>query len=451
MYKLLIIVMLPLSSFSQKLSFREADSVSYALYLSERWQELTEFGKEAKRSGYNYHFLNLRLGIAHYQLGQFNRSEQYLSRAYKQDEGSDYTAYWLYASCLYTGNTLKAGELYALSGVTEKFGKAVSTIDVEGGSRLSANRIAAGNVNYFSVGMGHVPGKKAILYQSYLYQTQKQNIWGNNQQHQYYLGSSIKLDGYWRFDLAAHLHWYESSIDYRWDTSEVHVTPPTFPGDYRIDSSYRTNFHMLGPYKQRGTLVYLGGTYQRGAYKFSPFVQVNFENIDSGLSEYQWQDTLIEKYKGNMAPLTEVTTSSDTTMNEGDLPQRTRKLIVGASFRYVVPIKRDALTLGFSLYQPIGGGSNNTIFSPNLNYRFPKANLYLSYFYKGFFPLSEEYGSILINTYDIINNRVTLRFDRYLSKLVSIRFTYQYENKLDMLSLLEYKSHLLSAGINFKF
>lgn len=65
--------------------------------------------------------------------------------------------------------------------------------------------------------------------------------------------------------------------------------------------------------------------------------------------------------------------------------------------------------------------------------------------------MSEEYGSILINTYDIINNRVTLRYDRYLSNKLSIRFCYQFENKLDMLSLLEYKSHMLSAGINFKF
>lgn len=252
-------------------------------------------------------------------------------------------------------------------------------------------------------------------------------------------------------DLAAHLHWYESAIDYSWDTSKVSTTPPAFPGDYRIDSSYRTNFHMIGPYKQRGTLVYLGGTYQRGAFKFSPFLQVNFENIDSDLREYQWRDTLIEKYKGNLAPITSVSLSSDTIIGDGDLPQRTRKLIIGASFNYTFPVKRDALSLGFSLYQPIGSGDNKTIFSPNLNYRFPKANLYLSYFYKGFFPMSEEYGSILINTYDIINNRVTLRYDRYLSNKLSIRFCYQFENKLDMLSLLEYKSHMLSAGINFKF
>lgn len=433
-------------------TYRSVDSVSYALYSSQKWQELVDFGKEAKKNGYDYHYLNLRIGIGYYQLNEFYNAEKYLSKAYKQNKGSDVAAFYLYDVSYRTNNILVAGSLHSqATNDSIRFSKAFSTLNFDAGIKVSADRIAAGDIGYFTVGLGHLPAKKIALYQSYTFQMQRNNIWGNFNQHQYYLGGSFKLKGYWRLDLAGHYHKYSSSIGFSYDTREVKTTPPSFPGDFQIDSTYRTNFQMSGNYLQKGTLFYLGTSYQKGFFKFSPFVQFNIESSSSDLILSKWYDTLIVKQKFNSQPIEEISSSSDTLVKSFFTPKRSRQALVGGDFSFVLPFKGEGLTLGITIYQPLSSGNFKTVVSPYAVLRLEKSSWYASYFYKGSFPLSENYGAVLINTYDIINHRINLQYNRNMSKKTILKIFYQYEDKTDNLSLLRYSTHLISAGINFKF
>jgi hypothetical protein len=433
-------------------NYKIVDSVSYALYSSQKWQELVDFGKEAKKNGFDYHYLNLRIGIGYYQLNEFYRAEKYLSKAYKQNEGSDVAASYLYDVSYRTNNILVAGSMH--SQVTKdsiRFSKAFSTLNADAGMKVSADRTAAGDIGYFTIGLGHLPTKKIALYQNYTFQLQRNNIWGNFNQHQYYLGGSFKLKGYWRLDLAGHYHKYSSSIQFKFDTSEVITTPPSTPGGYRIDSMYRTNYLMKGNYLQKGTLFYIGTSYQKGAFKISPFVQLNVESSSSDLILNKWQDTLIVKQKFNSDPIEEISSSSDTLVASFFTPKRSRQALVGGDFSYVLPFQSERFTLGVSVFQSLSKDNYKTIISPYTILRFEKSSWYASYFYKGSFPLSENYGSVLINTYDVINHRINLQFYRRVSKNMSLKMLYQFEDKTDNLSLIRYSTHMMSAGVNFKF
>lgn len=438
--------------FAQIDNYKMVDSVSYALYSNKKWNELVVFGEEAKKNGFDYHYLNLRIGIGYYYLNEFYRAEKYLSKAYNQNEGSDIAASYLYDVSYQTNNILVAGSLHSQATKdTIRFYKIVSTLNTDAGIKISTNRSAAGDVGFFTFGLGHLPSKKIALYQNYTFQFQQNNIWGNFNQHQYYLGGSFKLKGYWRIDLAGHYHKYSSSVQFKFDSSEVKTTPPSFPGDFRIDSMFRTNYLMNGSYNQSGTLFYIGTSYQKGLVKISPFAQLSIESSNSDLILNKWHDTLIVKQKFNSEPFEESSSTSDTLSKTFFTPKKTHQSIVGGDFSFILPTLGEQFTVGVTIYQPLSRVNFKTIISPYAILRLKKSSWYASYFYKGSFPLSENYGSILINTYDIINHRINLQYYRKLTKNLNLKIFYQYEDKTDNLSMFRYSSHLISTGINFKF
>ena len=73
--------------------FKTIDSLSYYLYSNAKWQELSEINTT---KDIDYHYLNLRIGIAFFQLKKYHRAEKYLLKAYQQNQSSNVTAYYLY-------------------------------------------------------------------------------------------------------------------------------------------------------------------------------------------------------------------------------------------------------------------------------------------------------------------------------------------------------------------
>ena len=52
-----------------------ADSISYSLFLKKDWKSLAAYGVQAATGGHDFYYLNLRTGIAFYQLGKLQKAK----------------------------------------------------------------------------------------------------------------------------------------------------------------------------------------------------------------------------------------------------------------------------------------------------------------------------------------------------------------------------------------
>lgn len=437
-----------LSTKAQKISdFKTIDSLSYYLYSNAKWQELSELNYTQE---IDYHYLNLRIGIAFYQLKKYHRAEKYLLKAYLQNKSSEIAASYLYSSSIQTGSLFLTAETHdAVIGDSIKFTKIISTATFNIGTKLSANKDIAGNINFFSIGLGHLPSKKLALYQSFTVQNQQNNIWGNFTQLQYYLGGSIKLGNKWNINIGSHLHQYKANIDFKYNTSKTTVIQPKFQGDFRTDSVYIKNHLLKGNYEQQGSLLYLGLTKVTGALKFLPFLEVNLEQSTSNITEMEWTEIKIRKTSPTPPPI-DFTKNKDTTFKKVEYPTNQTQFIIGSSIQYTMPFAHEKLTVGLTFYQALNG-KHKTIISPFTKIKFGKSSLFASYLQKNNIAIAENYGSFLQNSYDNIHHQINLQFNQPLSPITSLNLSYQYEDKTDVLSLIRFKSNMFSLSLFLNF
>jgi hypothetical protein len=64
-----------------KMTFRQADSLTYQFYETGNWGELVRTGKEAIRQGQDYYYLRMRIGIAYYMLGRYRAAAVHFEEA----------------------------------------------------------------------------------------------------------------------------------------------------------------------------------------------------------------------------------------------------------------------------------------------------------------------------------------------------------------------------------
>lgn len=78
--------------------FLEVDSTTYGLYLREQWVELIDAGNDYLRLGYDYYYLRMRMGIAHYELNNFIRAVDHFTVALKHNEEDPAALTYIYYS-----------------------------------------------------------------------------------------------------------------------------------------------------------------------------------------------------------------------------------------------------------------------------------------------------------------------------------------------------------------
>ena len=110
-----LLLWLFLSNTTNALSQKTAayyDSLTYASYQQQQWQQLKQEGKEALRSGYDNFYLRMRLGIACLETFNSSRAEAHF-RAAQQFNPYDSSARLLLAKALqYQMKTVEAGHVY---------------------------------------------------------------------------------------------------------------------------------------------------------------------------------------------------------------------------------------------------------------------------------------------------------------------------------------------------
>ena len=133
-----ILILLSVRGYSQEKDFRYYDSLSYGLYTLKDWKSLIAVAEEAESKGYDYYYLNMRLGIAHYEMKDYRSSIPYFEKSLEYSTDEPAAVEYLYFAYLESGRSGDASMLAAkyrekLASVPGTGSKILNFIYTEGG------------------------------------------------------------------------------------------------------------------------------------------------------------------------------------------------------------------------------------------------------------------------------------------------------------------------------
>jgi len=106
---MLLLISVPL--FSQQKDFHYYDSLTYRLYQQKEWKSLLNLGREALNQGYDYYYLQMRMGIALYELRDYRAAIPSLQKALLQNSEDPVANGYLYYAFLESGRNEDAAML----------------------------------------------------------------------------------------------------------------------------------------------------------------------------------------------------------------------------------------------------------------------------------------------------------------------------------------------------
>jgi tetratricopeptide (TPR) repeat protein len=108
---LLSLLLVAFQSQSQELTYRSADSFSYAQYVNKQYSDLIKTGKEAFKAQIDFYYLRMRVGIAYYELQNYENALPHFQKAYEMNPGDSVTQEYLYYSYLFSNQKEEADVL----------------------------------------------------------------------------------------------------------------------------------------------------------------------------------------------------------------------------------------------------------------------------------------------------------------------------------------------------
>ncbi len=150
----------------KEVNFRQVDSVTYALYNAERWNELLKEGKKGLKNGIDYYYLRMRMGIARYQQEKPFFAATHFEKALQFSHNDPAALSYLYGSYLWENNVNKAAALSmrfkpSLKKNLNVKNKIFQSFDVSTGYRFNNNSEKNGNL--YLMGTDSVIGKQLLL------------------------------------------------------------------------------------------------------------------------------------------------------------------------------------------------------------------------------------------------------------------------------------------------
>jgi tetratricopeptide (TPR) repeat protein len=438
-----------------QLSYKIVDSTSYALYSKQQWETLTKYGEQVDKEGFDYYYLNLRIGIANYELGRFYKAEKYFEKA-QQNNNSGKVApkylFWIYNQ---TDREPEAAEMYKLLPDSTKLTidyslkKIIESVYLEVGPKFSSNKNIAGTILYTNIGLKHKFSPNFNLYHNYTYM-ENNLIWGNYKQHQYNFAPTLNLKNAWKIGLGFNYFQYKSNVNYSYETREsINLS---FIMGSSVDTSAVKSTHLEGDYSLNAFFgqINFSKTYKR--FSFKPQLGLYKETSENNLEEIQNMDTVVTVSQfGQQISSNIIGTNSDTLLHPSN--EKTNHLQLGTGIDYTSRFnKNSSITIGAEFHAILFKGSKDFILTPYFSLivskKFGLSGYYMS---KGNYPISFFGGSTVINSYDKLNHRISLTARFGLSKRASIYSTFQFEEIKDNFSLATYKSYSILTGIKIKF
>lgn len=279
----------------QKLNYAEVDKKSYELFQEKKWHELIDYATIARQQGIDFFYLQVRTGIAWYNLKKYTKSTHWFLKAWEADQAFDWLQEYLYYSLVFSGRTAEASKYAAGfdARLKEKIGwkrGKLTRLALEGGYSFNPDfdKLSASS-QYEAAGVGSNYGEVFYL-KNYSFQsfdlshqvgpgfTLNHNLThiGVNREEQVYWGDlnsfDAKTDQYQyfispNFVLGRKLY-LSPSLSLVWGNA-----------DYRVGSvNYSGNRYFYRPMSKYSDFIFSasGWTFLGN---FSPGAEVNLANI----------------------------------------------------------------------------------------------------------------------------------------------------------------------------
>jgi len=431
------------------------DSVSYVYYLAQNWENLENFGIKASKHKFDFYYLNVRTGIASFNLENYYTAEKFFKKAIK-NYSDDFAKEYLFWTYYNLGDKFSANDVYKKLPEATKYTinyknrKLLDFAYLEVGRKFSDQPDSViSNVNYLNVGLNHYLTSNIKMYEAYTYLAQNQS-WGNYVQQQAYLNLTFNLHHKTKLDLAVHLSDYKSNILINTDLAYYSTnTLYTNNGIYTVDTTITGTSLISGTYQQQMAVAYVGLTKKIGRVKliaslhFS--IENNIPNITTSYSEHQLIYTASGIYPIYYQNLDY---NSNTTNN---ITYRKNIIQPGLQISYFPKILKDGLEVGIKFYSIIDS-AKYFLPMPFINLEIKdKYFINTDFMKKGVYPFADNAASSLFNNYNDMKTRYSFTAGYKLTKEVSFYATYIYEDIYDNILLTNYKlnSALLGIKINF--
>lgn len=387
---------------------KEVEAKSYQLYTDKNWGELIKYGKKAVKAGYDYFYLEMRIGIAYYEKKNYSIAESHFKKALTYSSDDALALEYLYYCFIFNGRNEEARMLskkfnseLAQKTSTDKQ-SSIGFIMFECGTKESDsikyyNAGTKTRSNYFNpptyaqLGLNHYIKRRFSVFHAFTYFNQE-NFLGVITQAQYYIKSSIPIKNNWLISPA--FGW----INIQFKTEFTPIPPPGYKGPPipKQTNISQNDYYMgsLAIQKIFGRLTLSLGT---TVSNFSNQTQLNHNGFFAlnvfgnsklilGCSEYVH------------------TIDSYATINYATSP-----------FIYIQPIKY------FSIKASYITNTNNNIIEDN--------------------------GYLVNNSPDLTQNRLGLLANFYIHKHFSLYGLYQLENKFEGVQQFKYKYNVFMGGL----
>jgi tetratricopeptide (TPR) repeat protein len=427
-YFVVILVVFAAKGISQdSLTTMNVEQKSYQLYLDKNWSELIKFGNKAVHEGYDYFYLQLRIGIAYYEKKNYNLAEGHFRKALSFNSDDELTQEYLYYCYLYVGRYEEARLLSKKfsEALSEKVGtnqlSKIGFVMIEGGTKITDsvnyyNKANPSKPNYFSpptylqFGLNHYIKNRISLFHALTYFNQ-QTFVNKVKQYQYYLKATIPLRN--NFSISPSFQYIGLNISSEYTKTTIDTLwPPGVPP------------HSLPP---------------PGAPPFKTNTKTISSNTDKQ-SNYYVGSVAIQKIIGKF------TLGIGTTIsNMNDVTQ-----YINSGFLSYHVLGNSKLVLGCTgyLHTEDAYSSTNTSIAPFIYTQPAKWIAFkLSYFSNTKRNILEDNGYLVNNSVDLTTSRYSAFVNLTLNKHASIYGLYQLENKHEGVQGFNYRYNVIVGGI----
>jgi hypothetical protein len=154
--------------------FSYYNQVTYGHYLKKEWDELIQIGRDALDQGFDFYYLQARMGIAYYEKGIYTVAIRHFTLALKYNSSDPLMLEYLYYAYLYASRYQEASRLYFR--YKHILGNAELTytpgffdgMTIDGVYKWSNHRTSTGtetgNIQYGQIGFRHNLGGRISLY-----------------------------------------------------------------------------------------------------------------------------------------------------------------------------------------------------------------------------------------------------------------------------------------------
>lgn len=463
MYKFLIFILFAtflLSSnfvvYAQQPDYKQVDEKTYQQFMAGEWQNLADYGENAYEEGLDYFYLNLRVGIAFYQLRNYEKALDFLKRAYEQNPDDPYLQDYYYGALAQTGQEYEMGNLWEKSDALKAYPsptRFMESFSFEGGVKNSTySNDSIGALGFFGIAFRHGLSKNVKVFHSYSF-LQQQNYWGQYRQHQYfvapqfYLGKGLTLTPAFQFVLTDVFKLDDRSV--RTEVrNELFVLPPrpnqpnnsiSVPTTLRTDIDKTTK----GTLRQIPIFSFIELRQTQGKFRWAAHASaiVTFHQ-QSAVSVETRRIERRQQINPQNNPIIENRTETKTFVSNVD--SVSLQVQAGADLSLVL----GNFAVGANVFLPFYESEIHYAVSPYIWWGFATGwALNVSAYQGNALNVIEQSGSFFNNSPDLLKNRMSLVLQKQLTPTLSMYLNYQFDSRTEGFVFRDYQFHSGFAGI----